>query len=388
MKYRRMKYRHTRFTRYHYIAISITSILLTCITINVIYDSHLTFLYLLPASSLEVTHTTVPIRGLTQPLTLLHLSDIHYSVAQHHGDDEISLDIIKQALSLCHTVQPDLLIVTGDVIDTKSSDDVADTIARMIVSECKEFVKLGIYATLGNHDSYSEKHIDDVMHALQSHGIHVLNNQAVEVELNMTMQHHDTQDVSSNNDDARHTIDKPMLVIVGLTDYHTTHDMYRFNPSAAFRFMHPDVPRFVLSHQPDSWIPLMRYRTDLILSGHLHGGGICIPSSMHSGRNNNPALLYYLQRIHNNIPDWMGDYMMPGHADWIHYVENWQWNAGLYELNRYDALEAMNVTAIDLISDDMRHREMTRLYVNKGLTDPYRRLFCDPEAAVINLIPS
>src|SRR5258705_11767698 len=82
-KYRRI-YRYVKFTPSHYIIISLFTILLTTITINLLYSSNLIFLYLLPSSSLDITHSTIPIHDLpTLPInhsiTIIHLSDIHYS---------------------------------------------------------------------------------------------------------------------------------------------------------------------------------------------------------------------------------------------------------------------------------------------------------------------
>src|SRR5947209_3062390 len=78
-KYKRIYRYPYPLNKYHYILLSLITLLFTCVTINWLYNSHLTFLYLLPVSSLDITYETIPFRNLHTPLTIIHVSDLHYS---------------------------------------------------------------------------------------------------------------------------------------------------------------------------------------------------------------------------------------------------------------------------------------------------------------------
>ena len=63
------------------------------------------------------------------------------------------------------------------------------------------------------------------------------------------------------------------LAIAGLPDFYSP-----FNPATALEQIPTDIPRIVLSHNPDSAGVLKKWRVDLQLSGHTHGGQVVIPN--------------------------------------------------------------------------------------------------------------
>ena len=64
------------------------------------------------------------------------------------------------------------------------------------------------------------------------------------------------------------------MAIVGLPDFWSP----EFKPEPVLEAIPPEIPRIVLSHNPDSAAILKQWRVDLQLSGHTHGGQIVIPS--------------------------------------------------------------------------------------------------------------
>lgn len=65
----------------------------------------------------------------------------------------------------------------------------------------------------------------------------------------------------------------PELALIGLRDYWSP----RFNPAPVMVQVPQEIPRIVLSHNPDSARTLKQWRVDLQLSGHTHGGQIVLP---------------------------------------------------------------------------------------------------------------
>jgi uncharacterized protein len=61
--------------------------------------------------------------------------------------------------------------------------------------------------------------------------------------------------------------------LVGLPDFWSG----EFNPKLVMDNLDDRTPRIVLSHNPDSAHILQKWRVDLQLSGHTHGGQIVIP---------------------------------------------------------------------------------------------------------------
>ena len=120
-----------------------------------------------------------------------------------------------------------------------------------------------------------------------------------------------------------------------------------------FPQLQPHIPRIVLSHNPDTAAILMRWRVDLQLSGHTHGGQIVLPWLV-------PAL-QLLKQFGRYVPPFLRSplsFLKP----YIGLVQNWQWLQGWHR-----------------IGDN-------QLYVNRGLGTYFPgRFACPPEVTAIRL---
>jgi uncharacterized protein len=107
----------------------------------------------------------------------------------------------------------------------------------------------GIVGVLGNHDY--DYDAPAVARWLGGCGVHVLLNECIVIER-----------------------DRARLAIGGVDDYENgTIDAHGGCPAVA-----ADVPRIVLSHNPDGVLALDRSaRIDLVLAGHTHGGQLVLP---------------------------------------------------------------------------------------------------------------
>lgn len=265
---------------------------------------------------LKIEKLNITIANLADSLIgtkIIQLSDLHY--------DRVHLPeaLFQEAIAACNREQPDLIVITGDLV-TDSSQTIADLAVRLQQLNSK----FGIYGCLGNHDSSIECVRERLITALAKIGIKILVNEVV-------------YPLGSG------------LALAGLADYWSRD----FNSCAVFSQIELNTPRIVLSHNPDSAQLLSKYRLDLQLSGHTHGGQVIIP-----GYGPAPMLL---QQIRKKMPRIIGDYI-PFLRKCAPVVKNWQWSEGWHQIGK------------------------NQLYINRGLGTYFPgRLNCRPEVTVITL---
>ncbi|WP_421655709.1 metallophosphoesterase [Leptothermofonsia sp. ETS-13] len=266
---------------------------------------------------LTIEHIQVPIADLPSALKgtrLTQLSDFHFDGLR------LSEKLLAQAISASNAAQPDLVVLTGDFIT-----DEPDAIYNLVPWLQKLESRCGIYAVLGNHDHRYRRSRFIVTRALDDTGIQVLWNQ-IAYPLG------------------------PNFALVGLADFWSS----EFDPSLVMTQLEDTIPRIVLSHNPDSAASLQRWRIDLQLSGHTHGGQIALPGI--------GPLSLPLAKIYKRIPKSIKR-LMPAMRSYFGTVKHWEWVQGLYSTANHP------------------------LYVNRGLgTYLPGRLFCPPEVTVITLV--
>jgi len=180
------------------------------------------------------------------PLKLLHLADFHASWC-------VSLAFIAEAIELGLRDKPDLICVTGDFI-TSTYDDFGAY--QRVLSRLAGAAP--VFACLGNHDggvwsrhSHGYPDTRQVRALLQQSGIELLHNRSTTLALR----------------------GRP-IALFGLGDCYAR----EAEPARAFSArIREDALRVVLSHNPDTKDILQPYRWDLMLSGHTHGGQVCLP---------------------------------------------------------------------------------------------------------------
>ncbi|WP_179402088.1 metallophosphoesterase [Burkholderia guangdongensis] len=189
----------------------------------------------------RVVRVDVPIVGLPDALhgfSIVQISDIHVGPT-------IKRDYVAAIVQAVNRLQPDLIAVTGDVVDG-SVAQLADHAAPLGELRARH----GAYVVTGNHEYYSgaEQWID----AFRRLGLQVLLNE------HRTIEHGDAR-----------------LVIAGVTDYSAGQfdPAHRSDPGAALAGAPADVQiRVLLAHQPRSAPAAAEAGFTLQLSGHTHGG--------------------------------------------------------------------------------------------------------------------
>lgn len=192
----------------------------------------------------EVTEKPVYVsaRGLTAPVRLLHISDLHASVL-------VPLATIDNAIRLGLGARPDLICVTGDFITRARGYDV-----DAYVSVLRRLSRAApTFAVFGNHDGgkwavtrFGDPDTRNVRSLVDRAGIQLLHNRSA---------------VSAS------------VTLIGVGDLWAN----EIDAAAAFAQLPSRGPRILLSHNPDSKEVLGGYPWDLMLCGHTHGGQVIIP---------------------------------------------------------------------------------------------------------------
>jgi uncharacterized protein len=189
----------------------------------------------------EVVRQELALPGLPDAFagfTIAQISDLHFGPLACSDDLAPAIDSV-QALGA------DAVVVTGDLVSrtTHGEDDmVVESLSRLTAPE-------GVFAVLGNHDWWSDS--DVVVESLQRAGVQVLQN--------------------------RHAVWRrggQMLYVVGLDDV----CVHRDDLAGALDGIPASARVLLLVHEPDfADVAVNDPRILLQLSGHSHGGQVCIP---------------------------------------------------------------------------------------------------------------
>jgi uncharacterized protein len=189
----------------------------------------------------RVVSIDVPIDDLPRALdgfTIVQISDIHVGPTIKRGYVDAIVDAVNR-------LEPDLIAVTGDVVDgsVEHLSDHTRPLSRLSARH-------GAYLVTGNHEYYSGAHA--WIAEFQRLGLHVLLNEHVVVEH-----------------------DGAQAVIAGVTDYSAGHfdPAHESDPAAALEGAPGDVLiKVLLAHQPRTAEAAADAGFTLQLSGHTHGG--------------------------------------------------------------------------------------------------------------------
>ncbi|MCI5073337.1 metallophosphoesterase [bacterium] len=170
---------------------------------------------------------------------VVQISDLHIG-------DIIQEAYIKQTVSLCNAQKPDLIVITGDLVDAPVEQ------LAPLAQELKHLsAKHGVYFVTGNHEYYAgaQAWID----YLKTLNIHTLRNTAVEIA------------------DGKHSFN-----LVGIDDVSGGKFIPGHGPQLAKAVEHcqKDKVSILLAHQPKSIVDAEKHGIDLQLSGHTHNGQI------------------------------------------------------------------------------------------------------------------
>ena len=203
------------------------------------------------ASKVALKRNDVHIAHLSEAFdgfTILHLSDLHA---------DMNAPALRRVNEMVRNLDYDLCALTGDYRGRTFGDC---RLCLEAVASLREAVRADIYAVLGNHDSIA------MIPDLEEMGVRVLLNECAVIERGHAS-----------------------LYLAGVDDAH----FYRADniEKAAANIPHDSVS-ILLSHTPEIYRQAAHAGFDLMLSGHTHGGQICLPGeSLFSSKPISPALL-------------------------------------------------------------------------------------------------
>jgi predicted MPP superfamily phosphohydrolase len=189
----------------------------------------------------RIVNVDVPIQNLPLALhgfSIAQISDVHVGSA-------IQKEYVQAIVDAVNGLHPDLIAVTGDVVDGSVGDLESHTAPLARLS-----ARHGTFFVTGNHEYYSGA--VPWIAEFRRLGLKVLLNE--------------------------HTVlmhDGTSLVVAGVTDYSSHHfnPAERSDPAAALAGAPKDAgARILLAHQPRSAPAAATAGYDLQLSGHTHGG--------------------------------------------------------------------------------------------------------------------
>lgn len=174
--------------------------------------------------------------GAFEGFSLLHLSDLHLDMSVPYLEH-----LIASVKGLAHNV----CVLTGDFRYRTFGpyQPALDALARL-----RPHLGGPVYAVLGNHDTIR------MVPGMEALDINVLMNEAVPIR--------------RGNDS---------LILAGIDDAHTyrTHDFDKLEAAVG-----PECCAILLSHTPEPYRKAAHVGFSLMLSGHTHGGQICLPGGL------------------------------------------------------------------------------------------------------------
>lgn len=169
--------------------------------------------------------------------TIAQISDLHVGPT-------IKKSYVNNVLNQISQVNPDMIAVTGDLIDGSVDHLRKDLEPFMDLS-----APYGTYFVTGNHEYYSG--VDQWLDETDRLGmINLINS--------------NTKIIKANSE----------IFLAGITDYraHQIKKSHRSNPALALKNISNDKIKILLAHQPNSIYAVNEVGADLQLSGHTHGG--------------------------------------------------------------------------------------------------------------------
>jgi predicted MPP superfamily phosphohydrolase len=190
------------------------------------------------ALNYTVTRFEIELEGLTKPVTIAHVPDLHLGAQRGAG-------YLKRVVGAINDLNPDLVVFNGDLVDS------AIALKPELFALFKD-IKAEKYFTTGNHEFYVS--VDKTVDLVKQAGIKVLRSQAAQT--------HGLELIGleyMNGDRAR-------------ADAHRVNDL--FMDEELPKIPRSGLPTVLLHHSPVGLDEPPKNNISVMLTGHTHGGQI------------------------------------------------------------------------------------------------------------------
>jgi uncharacterized protein len=191
------------------------------------------------AAEVQVKTTDLAFASLPKAFegfTLLHVSDLHVDMNER---------AMQRLIELLPTIEYDICVLTGDFRGATFGR--FDTVLQGMARLCARLAS-PVYGVLGNHDTIR------LVPGLEDLGVKMLLNECIPLPRG-----------------------NQRIYLCGIDDAH----FYRVDSiEKAATDIPPDSFTILLSHTPEVYRHAAHSGFDLMLSGHTHGGQICLPGSI------------------------------------------------------------------------------------------------------------
>ena len=188
---------------------------------------------------ISVTDPRIPAGFDGYRITLI--SDLHGGVPGDSDGQRLLSAVAKQS--------PDLIVLTGDIVDEDSGLSFLGPLADALTALAPTY-----YVT-GNHE-WATKQVNAIKAVFREHGVTVLEHDVVPLER-----------------------EGDVICLLGIDDPNGPHTAQEVLPQMLTdaRAAYGDPYTILLAHRNDEYDIYARYQVDLTLSGHAHGGLIRLP---------------------------------------------------------------------------------------------------------------
>ncbi len=176
-----------------------------------------------------------------QGYKIVQISDLHNAEFGENNEDLLSL--IKEQT-------PDIIVVTGDIVDSRRT---SVQIARDFVNTVSQIAP--VYYVTGNHESRVSVE-DEIDNVELDKSVIVLHNKAVFIE----------------NGDSR-------VQLIGVDDpaYKAVEDSTEYMNEQLEKYSDNEYFKILLSHRPELFETYVQNNMNVVFSGHAHGGQVRLP---------------------------------------------------------------------------------------------------------------
>lgn len=176
---------------------------------------------------------------------IAHISDLH--------NDEIGKEN-KRLLKMLKNAEPDIIVMTGDIIDSYHTD------VEVLLQFMENAVEIApCYYVTGNHESRFSKEVYlDYEEKMKNYGVHVLHNESILLQK-------EGETISLVG------IDDPIFA----SKY--KENGYTASVDTIKDLCSNDGFQILLSHRPELFQIYVEAEVDLVFTGHAHGGQFRLP---------------------------------------------------------------------------------------------------------------